>query len=439
MIYSVVRVSATSGQGAASEANNILRSVGFVGEKKAEHFLKWGRPNHGERFVLHVEMKLKNAGSFELFRQVEGKWISLYRGRVTSLEANDSTSTKIFVCVCGSFNQISFITPIEPVSEKLADVPPLLFSKGSNGMITVRPDGVEVFEDEQVVQVDPRLIRRFVGQPRVEKIDQKKLHELGQSILSIGQLKAIDLYPIPSNRIMDDGCLYEISFDGERRWLACMEIGSKVKAVIRNTSPGNDVQRFVKSFASNLHSEAHTVYEMVCGVIWLYERVKDVSQVHQSLGLSLPTIYAYLRLRSLNPELLEMMRMSVPEERRLRLEHAKKLSNIIHHDEQKRIYESAYNYAKEGTKAVTRALDTLVDGSSVEKIRTKTKHSHVRAASRSVQTLISAVEDLGKNPEGFQRHLLFIKEDSRQKIETALLKVEEILPKLIETVRALAS
>ena len=293
-----------------------------------------------------------------------------------------------------------------------------------------------------VVKIDPDLIRRFKDQPRLE-FDPVELLELEQSILKIGQRNPIDVYPIPPEQQNGDGCLYEIATAGERRWTVCKKLRRPVKALIRSNSKPNEVERFIRAFADNMHAVPHTTYEMVMGVIKLYNMFSDVTQIHEATGISVPTIYIYLKLRKLNPLLLDLMKQSVPEEKRLRLEHAKRLATeVADFDEQMAIYNDAYSQIGKGTKVVTRALNTLVAEACAASSRhgvAASKRDVKKDAARAVQALISSIDSLGKNEEGLKRHLLFVVEADRQEFENSLIEAQKLLPNMLKITRSLAS
>ena len=120
MIFGILRVFAVS-TSSSIDAKEVFQNVGFVGEKGTEKIIKWGKPNVGERFVLKVKMVINNAGTFEMFRQSQGSWTSLYTGRITSLESNDSGSTKSSTVLSKGFsiasNSLRRLNPYVKISK----------------------------------------------------------------------------------------------------------------------------------------------------------------------------------------------------------------------------------------------------------------------------------------------------------------------------------
>jgi ParB/RepB/Spo0J family partition protein len=439
MIFSLLKISAESGDG---NANLTLMREGFIGERGTRQIHKWGRPDTGNRFVLDIDLIVDKAGTFRMLRQKSDGWEEVYKGRITGSESNDSKSTNIFNGVVpGTFNRASFLTPIDPLCEDLNSVPRQLFAKDEEEEdeeeIIFLPDGSQIYKSQIVVEVETNLIRRFPEQPRLE-FDPVKLEELGQSILSVGQLKPIDLYKIPEERLTDDGCIYEISYDGERRWIMCTRLGIKVKALISDKPPPDGVERFARSFVSNLHAVTHTPYEMAKGIMYMHRKTGDVAQVYQILGVSLPTIYNYLKLRSLHPELLEKMRKEVPRHQRLRMEHAKELAEVVDQEQQMVIYKEAYGQAERGMKTVTRIIGDKVSAAETTTKRKPGRSQARRSAARSIQNLISATASMAGNVDGVKRHILLGTEADRQELEESLETLQRTIPDILEIVKSLA-
>ncbi|MDD5318303.1 MAG: ParB/RepB/Spo0J family partition protein [Candidatus Pacebacteria bacterium] len=441
--YSVLRVAGNSRMGGNpdTEADKAFDFLGFSSEQLNGHAYKASRPKVGERFVVEANMNTKTAGTFVLFRFMDERWEEILGGRITTTKQDDAATTNTFSCIGGQFSRLTIITPNEPIATHFQDLPTGTLVSAVNkeeGVITLNSQGEEVVGEEKVVFLDVSDIRRFEGQPRIF-FNSEKLRALGDSIKGIGQLKAISVWRLPADEIGEDGCHFELD-DGERRWLVHQHVGlKKIKAIIKTGKRKNLLERFTLSFVANLHAEPHTTYEIAKAILWIYEQVKDPAEIHRKTGLSIPLIYSYLRLKSLSPALLEQMSPEVPENNRLRLEHAKTLAGIKDLDEQQRIYDEAYGHSEKGIKTVSRTIKVLVAKSEAELNFVPRKRSPRKAATRAVQNLLNSLVELDTNETGLKHHLLFTTEMGRREVEEALQRAVIIIPRLLKVAKNMAS
>lgn len=154
-------------------------------------------------------------------------------------------------------------------------------------------------------------IRPWKDQPR-KFFSKDAIKNLANSILEVGQKKPIDVMEDP-----DRPGLY-IVVDGERRLLACQQLGRKtIMAII---VPQEDAERrLIRSVVCNFGSEKHTPYEAAMALRRIYETKKHtVPQIAAMFAKSACWAYQHLSLTRLDQRVVDMMDFDIPHESRLK-------------------------------------------------------------------------------------------------------------------------
>src|SRR3989339_776984 len=149
----------------------------------------------------------------------------------------------------------------------------------------------------ETIMVQARQIRPCSFQPRKEFGDLKLLKE---SIEEGGQCKRIEVF-----RVLVDDPKSSIEFelvDGERRWRTCQPLEWLEVDIVRE--PEHKMNHHLQSLIANNCGKPHTHMEL-SEAIWLQtsKNGKSVYQLAKLLGMSQSTLYCYLRLQELLPQL----------------------------------------------------------------------------------------------------------------------------------------
>ncbi len=138
------------------------------------------------------------------------------------------------------------------------------------------------------------------GQVRKQNVG-KEITELADSIRVVGQLHPIVICESP-----DQTGKFEI-LTGQRRFLACKELGKdKIWATILDR-PVPEVEAKVISFTENLVKKDPDKADYIDICTHLYNIYGNIKIIHEKTGLSPDKIRQYVKYSSLNPELKEMV------------------------------------------------------------------------------------------------------------------------------------
>lgn len=172
-------------------------------------------------------------------------------------------------------------------------------------------------------------------QPR-KTFDPQALAELAESIRTIGLIQPVTVEG-PYERITGDGEVEEryILIAGERRVRACKQLGmNEIEAYI--TPPGRDdgAGRLRKALVENVQRAEMNPIDIAMA----YARLRDeygftTEQIAEYAGVSLATIYNYLFMLKLEPEIQDLFRagklplarevtqglISLPDDKRVRV------------------------------------------------------------------------------------------------------------------------
>lgn len=109
----------------------------------------------------------------------------------------------------------------------------------------------------RIIEIWTKQINRFKQQPR-EYFDEEALVALRESIRAIGQLTPIKVKRLKSGR-------YEL-VDGERRLIACRELGIKIRAEVVEVR--NRSEQKLLAGVANFGREGHTTTEIAMYIQW---------------------------------------------------------------------------------------------------------------------------------------------------------------------------
>jgi len=141
-----------------------------------------------------------------------------------------------------------------------------------------------------------------IGKGQVRKTQvSKDINELADSIRVIGQLQ-----PIVICQSAEQAGKFEI-LTGQRRFLACKEIGQDDIWAMILDRPIPEVEARVISFSENLvkRDPSKSDYIDICN--HLYRIYQDVKTIAEKTGLPASKVREYLKYTSLIPELKEMV------------------------------------------------------------------------------------------------------------------------------------
>jgi ParB family chromosome partitioning protein len=146
------------------------------------------------------------------------------------------------------------------------------------------------------------LENMVIGKGQVRKHHvAKDIHELADSIRVVGQLQ-----PIVVAEFADRPGKYEI-LTGQRRFLACKELGQKDMLAMVLDHPIPETEAQVISFTENLvkHDPDPGDYVDICN--HLFKIYGDVATIADRTGLPPKKVREYVKYASLIPELREMV------------------------------------------------------------------------------------------------------------------------------------
>jgi ParB/RepB/Spo0J family partition protein len=182
----------------------------------------------------------------------------------------------------------------------------------TNGRATMKEVG-------KVYSLPVNRIRRFELQPR-KYFDEPSLQALGKS-LKRRQRVIIKVVEIKGDPLHD----YEID-DGERRWRAAKLMGiTHLDAQILSFHTVRD--QYVDSTISNLHRADHTPQEKTDAFLEL-KQTMTVEEIADETGFSTGSIYNYMSLQLLVPEVRALMDPRRPKDKQLLLIQALRLIQL---------------------------------------------------------------------------------------------------------------
>jgi len=177
-------------------------------------------------------------------------------------------------------------------------------------------------DDSQVILIPSDRIRPFQGQPRTH-FDKDKLRALAASMKKNGQKVAVVVQPTnPPSSFCE-------LVDGERRWIAADMVGIKeLKGIVVPWQSFEE--RFEESAVFNFCRESHTKLETMRALLRIRKnKGYTYDELGERFGMSRGSVYLYLQLENLNPEVIEKyLEDYVPEENKLSLMVAVDLSKF---------------------------------------------------------------------------------------------------------------
>lgn len=235
----------------------------------------------------------------------------------------------------------------------------------------------------EVQEIDVMLLDRQINQPR-KFFDESKLKELADSIRLHGIVQPIVV------RKEDDRYLI---IAGERRYRAARLAGIKtVPIVIKNIS---DKEVMELSLIENIQREDLNAVEQATGIrLLMTEHNMTQEQVSERIGKSRSAVANILRLLTLPPQILELIRSGA-----ISAGHARCL--VVVPDEQK--IELAQRIVKEGLSV--RQIEDLIASQEKKQTKTNPKKEHASQDMIDVQQRIrdalgTKVKIVGKEDKG---------------------------------------
>jgi len=146
------------------------------------------------------------------------------------------------------------------------------------------------------------LINLVMGKGQVRKHNvSKEINELADSIRVIGQL-----HPIVVCKSADQPGKFEI-LTGQRRFLACKELGQDDIWAMILDRPVDEVEAKVISFSENLvkRDPDNADYVDLCN--YLFKIYEDVKVIAEKTGLDPAKVSKHLKYATLTPELKELV------------------------------------------------------------------------------------------------------------------------------------
>ncbi len=434
--YGVVSVSGKSKTGGASdaEADAALTELGFRQASGTNSISADARPSQGERFVLEANMMNAQAGNFCLYRAMNSAWQIAHTGRINSRSDSSIGGIVRFELVSATFSKLTILCGIDAIARTIDKVP--YFDPKAmlqNQVISINAKGEEVYGEDVVIVAHPDLIMRFVDQPRKIFVREKIL-ALGQNILEYGQHRPGVAMLIPEEERVG-GEMYAL-IGGERRlegirsvWYLLEARGIKgMKIIVRKKM--DVVDQYTAAYIDNKFQEPPSTFEDVLSIHWLFDKFKDIAEVHRRSGEKVVTIRQYLRLRELDPWVFEQMSPEVPEERRLRITHAKELLDVKDHAIQRSIYRETYIEGGGGIHSIGRKLKMLAAAKKTEV--PKRKKNLRKAVARGVQSIIFGTLRVGEHMHAFESHVLFMKPADAKELTASLRKAGEKIGELLK-------
>ena len=171
----------------------------------------------------------------------------------------------------------------------------------------------------KVVLIDRSKIVPFRGQPRTF-FPKERLEKLSKSIGTIGQKT-----PVTVKRI--EGGKFKL-VDGQCRWIACGMISPNFKIKAWVVEIKDDNQHFIDSFVSNSCRESPTDLDIANALKKIMDMGKTQQEVADMSGYSQGWVGQHLSILKLAPEVINLMKPNIPEEKRLGYSIALLLVNI---------------------------------------------------------------------------------------------------------------
>jgi len=166
----------------------------------------------------------------------------------------------------------------------------------------------------------PESIRPFAKQPR-SYFDKSALQELAESIRQVGQVVPVLVRELPAG-----GRHTHELIDGQRRWHACQMAGTDISAIVMAVE--SEAKQFLLSLAANFGRADHTPLEIVSAVARLREHGMGIASIAKVFGKSTAWVSQYAKLNTLHPEVLARLGHCLPEDQRINVSTAIRLSAL---------------------------------------------------------------------------------------------------------------
>lgn len=152
-------------------------------------------------------------------------------------------------------------------------------------------------DGEKIYELDNKKIDQNPFQYRIN-VDPEKVQVLAERIAKTGQLQPIGVRKF--------GDRYQIIW-GEHRWRACVLIGAKVKAVIREA---NDSDMANLCFSENNDRTAPSAYENYNAILIQKNMGKSAKEIQEDLGLRPQDYYKLMAFEHFPKEVIEVITAS---------------------------------------------------------------------------------------------------------------------------------
>ncbi|HUO75485.1 MAG TPA: ParB N-terminal domain-containing protein [Candidatus Paceibacterota bacterium] len=186
----------------------------------------------------------------------------------------------------------------------------------------------EFVEEQRVVDIPWRCVRRFKGQPRTY-FDPRKLRELQESIAEKGQ------ETVGKVRVLWSGTEQQFELiDGERRLKVCSLLDRPFRALVEDAQ--DPEEQYEKSVRANLNRADHTPLEIARAVenIRMSKRITSlptgvqIDATARVFSKSASWVQSYLSLARLVPDLRRLLEPTVKKKNRIPLVLAFRLSTL---------------------------------------------------------------------------------------------------------------
>ncbi|NUM25770.1 MAG: ParB/RepB/Spo0J family partition protein [Candidatus Buchananbacteria bacterium] len=193
---------------------------------------------------------------------------------------------------------------------KTEPVPVVSVSSEPHWMERVVLANPKTAEVGQVVYVDPQRVQKDPKQPR-KSFDPATIAQLAQSIYDDGQEEPAQVYQAIGVPNTD-----WILKNGERRWRAC-KLKKLPFLVLVKPEPRSELRKRLEQTLSNGNREDLSPPDDAQNIQDLLDLGCSMEKICETYNRSEPWIYQRLALLKLDPAVLAMMSLSVPENERL--------------------------------------------------------------------------------------------------------------------------
>lgn len=316
-----------------------------------------------------------NIGHFKLLKSSDGtNWEAVENGEFTVFEPADQEIHKGCFEVHGSgvsYPAMEFIIK-EASAQPVASPPPPVAAKKE----PIEEGAV------QVARVKVSEIMRFEGQPREEFDDPSAM---GGSLKQVGQLELITVTALDGV----PGKKWKL-VNGERRYRGAIQSGAEyLNAIV--SGPLSDRDRRWRSYVTNFGHRRHTPYESAKYLIQLEADGRTVVEMATAVSEDRAWVLNHLALKTLALDLLEQMRLTVPEAKRLRFAVARMLAEVPQHEKQRDIWTRALRLGKprQMERFVQKEVAALVPNGRAKRAINKGPKHQYRAVKRSLNRALT--------------------------------------------------